>query len=1101
MSGFSQVPDEHGGPPRIARLVNARVDAPNRISKSPGTTVTPSLLNDGTTLRAPIAYAVTPAGTSIVVDRKLDNGTMGTPVYALESTGWQKSAITGSQSIEIDEAPRTELIFSDADYSYGHPGIVDLGDGDYLAFADAQRIVYNEPAFIGLDSEVHWALLSGTDLQVKLRGSVVYGQPTTGGDGRYPMACGKFVCMWYGPWNIGIYEFVRATGTLTLRFSCAFSASTYVNGMQFDCAYDVAQNRILVAGPSNWYFWVNPSNWTLVHGGTTMTGVTTVATGTLGISIADVNGNGTTYVVWRYNATDWYRSICTVTDAGWTNTVAPLLIHSSANSLAGAVVPQQAKVTAWSDLSLTTPHGALVVIYDRPYASGHTSTQGVLLRIFNTGAVVGSNTAGFEFFGSVPASKPVPVVVSSNGAQLSVIGRCWAYPTSDRTLRSAMFLSESKRAYVSDISATDKLYPRLTGVAFRAAEPYPAATFILTGGTNPVVRTENGVRGKAGWLTMLMASVDATQTQTAVYLVSQCDGSVIDTVVGTLLPDILQTANAGGVTLIASAVPSQFGTRLEMAGSQYTPRKPVITVNAVGTIPAGTYVYVSVRKWIDSTGAVMRSAVSEPVSITSTVAGSFNVRIMDDPWECRQINNTSTAGYSDLLPGTMTEIYRTANAGSVFYLVASEPTPGAQLLGNLLNDTTLDAALISSEILYTQGASGGNSGTLDWWGVPPCRCIWSGFNRVIVGGLENPRRVQLSNLFFPGESISFPSNAAFWIDCPEEITAVACIDQAWLAFSASSVYAFNGSGPDSFGTGTFGDLTRLPSSCGAKSWRSLVETSLGIFFQGPDARIYLVQRGSLQIIEVSQPIRDSIGRAPTAVNGYQAGTADVPDPTYWVVGATYDRAANEVWFIDNLSRSWVYQIDQSVWREETSTAENGKTRIHAGTIRVGTYEGPVFITRDTTTVGHRCSRQSDSNTMTDRNGAARFMGISTNDIDIVHGRIRRAWVKLQTHLGGTTPVFIPSKLHLWFDGLRRDASPDESRAYSMDLSAVTTRIMDQEFCPARQKCNQVRITWADEPPTAREHISNTVLGIDLELEQSPKARGSIRYAGGTNRGT
>jgi hypothetical protein len=71
----------------------------------------------------------------------------------------------------------------------------------------------------------------------------------------------------------------------------------------------------------------------------------------------------------------------------------------------------------------------------------------------------------------------------------------------------------------------------------------------------------------------------------------------------------------------------------------------------------------------------------------------------------------------------------------------------------------------------------------------------------------------------------------------------------------------------------------------------------------------------------------------------------------------------------------------------------------------------------------------------------------------------------------------------------------------MDLSAVTTRIMDQEFCPARQKCNQVRITWADEPPTAREHISNTVLGIDLELEQSPKARGSIRYAGGTNRGT
>jgi hypothetical protein len=1048
---------------------------------------------------------VTANNTSIVVDKQRKAAITGVPVFALEDEIWQRQVEENSQTIEIDEAPRVDLIFGDAMYTYGQPGVADLGDGDFLVFADAALLQHGVGGF-GYDSEVHWALVSGADLQVKARGSVVYGVPDTAGSPRYPMAAGKYVCMWYGLQSIGIYEFNRTTCALELKLPCSFDTLTYSPGMQIDAAYDSVQDRILVCGPNAEYFWVDPSDWSINLTGT-FAGVTPDS-GTLGLSICSTITVGRTYVIWRVDDVYWYKLVATITDSGVTVTSAATSFWASYYALteAGTNTPWQAKVTAWGNAAWTSySEGAMVVIYDRPYdTAGFPSVQGMLVQMLSTGGVVAKNIAGFDFFGAIPATKPVVVPTESElGSQLAK-GRCWGYMTSGRSLRAAVCLAESTRKYECNHIHQDKNYPRLVGMAFRAAEPAPVPIETLVGGTNALVRTETGIRGRSGWLAAMVAMRDAaTTTHTKVYLVTQGDGAALETATGTALPDVLQQANANGVTLFATALPSQFGTKAEMTGSQYTARKPLVSENVTGSIPAGTYLYCVVRKWFDSVGNLMRSAVSEPTSVTSSSSGSFNVAIMDDPWENRQINTTQTGGYTDLLPGTITEIYRTTNAGSVFYLVTPNgiPTPGGQLLYDIYNDVTLDTAITANEILYTQGQNGGNSGMLDWWGCPPCRCIWAGFNRVIVGGLENARRAQLSNLFFPGEGLSFPANAAFYVDVPEDVTAVAAMDQMWLIFSANAIWAFNGAGPDSFGSGTFGDVLLLPSGVGARSWRSVVETPEGLMFQASNARIYCIQRGSLQVQDRSQAIRDSIGCAPTNVNGYQAGDGDTSDPTYWVIGAVYDKFANEVWFVDHLSRSWVYQLEFGAWREEVSTSDLGKTRISVGTIHVGDYVGPVFVTLDPTPVGSRCCRRSDSNTYLDRGSKTRFMGITTNDIDLVHGRIKRAWVKVHTEVDEVTTRFLPAKMHFWFDGLRNDQLPDESRSYALSLTTLTTRFLDEEFCPARQKCNQVRLTWSDVPTGVYANIANYVLGIELELEQSPKVRGSIRYAGGSNRGT
>lgn len=1093
LNGFSQVPDEHGGPPRIARLINARVDAPNRIAKTPGTIAIPTTQAPAGTLK-PISYGVTPSGVSFCVSRMIPAIQRGARVFALESSTWVASE-SGMPFIGYDEAARSEPIFTDPNYSYNAPGVMDLGDGDFVVVAEALSYFAGSGAGAFLSSVLHWALVSGGDLKVKTRGNYNPGMPP--GDRIYPVTAGPYVVAWTDLGNLGVYRFNRATGELVEALLLPYGSAIWASGSQIDATYDPIQERLFVAGPQSNWWWIDAVNWTIVQSGNF---VFTPVLGTMGVSVCSSITLGQLYVVYRSSTTQWMAATFTITDLGLTSVGSSTLIYTSLNDVSGdpGFVKWRAGVTAFAD-SGWNYEGASVVVYEEPRTTDDPSCSSVVL-ILKTDATVRRQT--MSTFASFPASKPY--VRAWDGTPTIPMSNLWVYPTQGRSLRGAINLAEGQ--FVTGGASDD--YPRATHYAFRAAQPGPTPTERLVGAVNAVVYSATGINGKPGYLTAMCCQKHAGVDSAAldVYLVSHCFGDSL--VESGELPEVLQQAHGNDATIFATANPGQFNGRIEIPGAQYPPRNPKLTHAGAGTTPAaGTYVYVVVREWKDTFGRVYRSPVSDPITIVKGAGGTTTVDCYDDPWE----NGLITLAYG--FPGSVTKIFRTTNGGSVFYNVSGIDgivTPGMSSAPVSFTDATPDATLISGEILYTQGANGGNSGLLDWWGPPPCRCLWTGTDRQIAGGLEDEHRVQFSNLFFGGEQISWPEDSAFQVILPEPITAVAALDNYWLAFAFGSVYLITGQGPDPMGVGSFDAPRKISANVGARSWRSVVETPEGIMFQASDGQIYVVQRGSFQVVMKSAPVRDSIAiGASSNASPSLASASDTDDPNNWVVGAVYDSFASEVWFFNRSSNAWVYGTQFGDWREEVSTVTAGTLGFHAGRIKTATTDGPAFIRiLSGVSTGYRIARRSDTATYTDWLGGARYMNLISNDIELVHGRLVRAWVKLHREIDEATPHYGVSRASVWFDGLRNNIAQDEFRYLGSNNTTVPdiSRFVDMETDFARQKCNQFRIAWSDCPMAAQTGVSPStlnlaayVIGFDVEITQTKQR--SVRYASGVGRTT
>jgi hypothetical protein len=592
-----------------------------------------------------------------------------------------------------------------------------------------------------------------------------------------------------------------------------------------------------------------------------------------------------------------------------------------------------------------------------------------------------------------------------------------------------------------------------------------------------------------------------------VYLVTHAFADQILGKIDRFLPDILQQAHGNDSTIFATSNPAQYNGQVSCPGAQYLPRNPILTHPAAGSTPAaGKYLYVTVREWIDSAGNIYRSPPSDPISITNATAGTNLISVYDDPWENRNL------GGDVQFNGAMIKVYRTVNNGTVFYNINGSDgvfLPSG-MIATAVTDSVDDSGLIRNEILYTQGDRGGNSGMLEWWGPPPCRSLWRGSDRMIAGGLENEHRVQLSNLFYDGEQISWPENPAFYVQMAGVVNAVAALDTYYLAFCSDGIYLITGQGPDSFGVGSFDTPRKLTERITATNWRSIVETPEGIMFQALDGQIYIVQRGTFQVVQKSQGIHDSVGRAAsTTASPSYAGQADVSDPTNWVMGAVYDQFENEVWFFQQISNAWVYQLDYGAWREEVSVATSSKYTISAGLTRVvsaGTSESISVVaairTYSGTPTGYRVARRSDIGTRGDYLGGYRFMTLTTNDIDLVHGRLKRIWVRTTIGTDEGTPAFVPSKISVWYDGRLRNSAADDTGTFTPSGSEVLSNFLELEHAPARQKCNQFRFSWSDNPSSAgARELSSHVISLDVEYEPSASGRGSIRYNAGSGRMT
>jgi hypothetical protein len=325
-----------------------------------------------------------------------------------------------------------------------------------------------------------------------------------------------------------------------------------------------------------------------------------------------------------------------------------------------------------------------------------------------------------------------------------------------------------------------------------------------------------------------------------------------------------QSADLAGLTYIAGgAVQIYDGRELFDAGFAEQPRVVSATPsNGAGALPSNTSLLVAlVWEWRDSEGRLHQSAPSEVVTVVMGATDDTITVVASAPHSLRRNDSISATGSTVLVVAyrSISGINQLRRAET--QLVASFGSPVTITL--LAGDTTVRA----NGVIYTQAARGEFSGTSPDEAPLPAEYIWPFGARLLTAGGPNPYQAQVSKEVGPGEPVRWNDAIGFFLPAiPERIKGVAALDQRGLLFTSESIFQFAGDGPDDFGAGTYSEPLRLPASTGLRDWRSLLETPVGLFFQGGNGGIWLVPRDGSPPVWIGQPVRDTIDAYPVVTS-------------------------------------------------------------------------------------------------------------------------------------------------------------------------------------------------------------------------------------------
>lgn len=544
------------------------------------------------------------------------------------------------------------------------------------------------------------------------------------------------------------------------------------------------------------------------------------------------------------------------------------------------------------------------------------------------------------------------------------------------------------------------------------------------------------------------------------------------------------SVDVGNIRLFSGAIPQRVGSTREYSCDHFEPPAPQLTqsVGHAGPV-AGTYHYRVTWHTEDSAGNVSQSPPSGDVAIITTEDEAIDV-----------LNFMPQAtGVGNDIARSWIHIWRDNGLGGKVYRRISSPT-GVPLssLESSYRDAVSREDWETAPILYTQGARGALSGRLPTWGPPSHTCSAKGLDRVILGGLETPNRVILSDIFWASEAVQWLDSTGLEVDFPEAVTAVAAIGDAYLAASRDHWWVFYGPGPDSQGNGVFQPPRLLQSPCGVISWRQVCRVPEGIAFQGTDGHLYLISADCSQVSKLSEGASSWIDRDPD----YDKPTVT---PKRVVAAAAFDprdgllRMAQRP-TIDAGTATTPILIVNTATKEISVDTSCPKASVGGDLpISVYEYDGSLRWGRTGTAafvVGRR--EYSASTVGRDRNGTVLSLAIELSAI--APGglgqwcRVRRILVHSSVDGFPATRAGGGMSLQVSFDGYE---TTEETLTVAEPTS--TAGITSFEFCPARQKCQAIRLVLLDSTDGKMKAFH----GISLDGQQFE--RETVRNRSGSTR--
>lgn len=497
-----------------------------------------------------------------------------------------------------------------------------------------------------------------------------------------------------------------------------------------------------------------------------------------------------------------------------------------------------------------------------------------------------------------------------------------------------------------------------------------------------------------------------------------------------------QIFEANGVGVIPGGELTEWdGERLAESGFLGEPRILAVSGNTSGNLtPGGSYQYSMVWERVDGAGRIHRSAPSDPVTLN--LASNENGATI--------FGHTATAT-RHRAPHTA-HLYRTLANGSVFYR-ASTFRDGYTSSNN--TDGTSDADLALRQLLYTEG------GVLPYDSAPASTFGVVALGRIWLGGLFKSNRVVCSTELFPGEAPGFPNDGTHQLDFAAPVTGLAALDDTLVVFSQRDIWIVSGDGPSITGAGGFSAPRRLSTDLGCVDWRSVLTTSIGVFYQSR-AGLMLLPRGGVIPEYVGRAIADEQEAYPEVIDAALHGEGDSAVARFLLSDGGNTQVV-------------AFALRARAWSVDTYTSALGAVSVsRLGTLLRNGVLAPALASSGLTIVetpGVSSARYLPSKIIT---GEIAPFGFG------VRFRLKRLWLRA-TNRG-------PCDLTLAI--LYDDQPPGAATDYlEIDLSSVVSGTpVIREWTPRQQGCRSIRFEISDKQNGAPWSQGVDYLGLTLEVE-------------------
>ncbi len=347
-----------------------------------------------------------------------------------------------------------------------------------------------------------------------------------------------------------------------------------------------------------------------------------------------------------------------------------------------------------------------------------------------------------------------------------------------------------------------------------------------------------------------------------------------------------QSAQIAGLLYIGGGAIGVYDTRLLTHSGVFAKPKIVsaVATNGAGGLPSSTTLLVSyVAEGRDALDNTIEGDIADPTTVTMGVA---------DDTITATINTAFTGAPNGVFVG-----YRSIDG--ISQLRRAETTTNTSLVF-----LAADATVRTHGIIYPQAGRAALGAILPHEAPFPADYICKFGDRLLAANADG---AQVSKEIFPGRQVEWSGATGFTIPkISDRITGVGALDQRGFLFSSERIFQFSGDGPNDAGENRFSEPTLVPGSTGLMTWQSLVETPIGLFFQGSNGQLWVLPRDGSPPVWIGQPVRDVLVAYPTVTSATLVTKEQLVSFTCNNTGGTDSRIVSydlraKTWIVDEFA--------------------------------------------------------------------------------------------------------------------------------------------------------------------------------------------------------